>query len=227
MEFYVDIADLEQVKAVAAYYPIDGFTTNPAILSKSEQPLAAWMQDCRDYIGQTGLRLFVQVTSDRAEEMLAEAKKLRDWFGDHLNVKIPVTKEGIRAICLCREQEIPVTATVVHSEMQAIVAAKAGAAYVAPYVSHIDNIGADGIRCVEGMLEAFGRYGWETKVLAASFRTVDQIMRLAAIGCHAVTVTPQMFDALIAHPSTEKSVAGFAQAWRDRSGSRRVTDFLP
>ena len=226
MEFYVDIADLEQVKAVAAYYPIDGFTTNPALLTKIEEPLGEWMRAARAYIEQTGMRLFVQVTSDRADEMVSQAERLKDWFGERLIVKIPVTKEGFRAMSLCREKDIPVTATVVHSEMQAIVASKAGAAYVAPYVSHIDNIGADGIGCVEGMLEAFDRYGYPTKVLAASFRTVDQIMRLAKIGCHAVTITPQMFDALIAHPSTDVSVAGFAQTWADKYGSRAVTDFL-
>jgi fructose-6-phosphate aldolase 2 len=106
------------------------------------------------------------------------------------------------------------------------MAAKAGAAYVAPYISHIDNIGADGIRCVDEIVRAFDRSGYGCKVLGASFRTVEQVDKLAIVGCHAVTITPQTFDMLIAHPSTDVSMKGFDEAWRERFGDRHVTDFL-
>ena len=111
--------------------------------------------------------------------------------------------------------------------MQALVAAKAGADYVAPYVNHIDSLGADGIDCVAQMLAAFQNGGYPCKVLGASFRTVDQLQRLAVVGCQAVTILPEMFDALIAHPVTAESMAGFRAAWSETFGAQQIDDLLP
>ena len=106
------------------------------------------------------------------------------------------------------------------------MAAKAGADYIAPYLSPIDNIGADGVRCVDEIVKAFERAGTSCKVLGASFRTVEQVDKLAIVGCHAVTITPETFDMLIAHPSTDVSMTGFYKAWHDKYGDSQVTDFL-
>lgn len=227
MEFYVDIADIEEVRKVAEYYPIDGFTTNPNILTKSGKALEENLREYRDYIGETGCRLFVQVTAEEADEMAAQAILLREYFGSRLVVKLPAVKEGYKACRKCREFGIPVCITVVHSVLQALMAAKAGAEYAAPYVSHIDNIGADGIREVAEMVNAFERYHYSCKVLGASFRTADQIEKLAAAGCHAVTITPQFFDLLIEHPSTEVSLNGFHDVWEKTFGGIQITDALP
>lgn len=227
MEFYVDIADLNAVKKVAAYYPISGFTTNPKILTKAERPVTELMSEYRDYVEEKNLKIFFQVTGETAEEMFQQASALHDYFGNHFIVKIPAVKEGYQAVRLCKEAGIPVLVTVVHSMMQALMAAQAGADYVAPYVSHIDNIGADGIRCIEHMLQAFRQAGLNCKVLGASFRTVDQLERLAVIGCQAVTITPEMFDMLIAHPSTTESMADFRSAWKKTFGDQQISDLLP
>lgn len=117
--------------------------------------------------------------------------------------------------------------TVIHSMMQALVAAKAGADYVAPYISHIDNIGADGVGSVAEMVTAFQNGGYQCKVLGASFRTVDQLKGLAEVGCQAVTIRPEMFDALIAHPSTDNAMKGFRQAWAETFGTVQISDMLP
>lgn len=225
MEFFVDIAEIEDVKAVEEYFPIDGFTTNPNILTKTEKTLSQNFSEYKEYIEKTGYKLFVQVTADRAEDMLAQALKLREYFGENLVVKLPAVKEGYKALKLCKKEGLPVCVTVVHSLNQALLAAKAGADYIAPYVSHIDNIGADGIRCVAEMVEAFKEYGYGSKVLGASFRTAEQIERLAGVGCHAVTITPQFFDMLIAHPSTNESMYMFNKSWKDKFGDLQVTDF--
>ncbi|MBR3502980.1 MAG: transaldolase [Clostridia bacterium] len=227
MEFFVDSADLETVKAIAAVYPIDGFTTNPNILTQASRPLDGVFAAYRDYLRETGCRLFVQVTAKDAEGMTEQGLRLRAYFGDNLVVKLPATGEGYRALKVLKARGLAVCVTVIHSVMQALVAARAGADYAAPYISHIDNIGADGIRCAAEMVSAFARYGCPCKLLGASFRTVDQIERLAAVGCHAVTVAPAMFPMLIAHPSTDVSLAGFDAAWRGAFGDREVTDFLP
>ena len=227
MEYYVDIADIDTVRAVNEYFPIDGFTTNPNILTKTDRPLEALFAEYRAYIEETGQRIFVQVTAQRAEEMVSQAQKLYAYFGDQLVVKLPAIREGYRACRICKGLGMAVCITVVHSTMQALMAAKAGADYTAPYISHIDNIGADGIHCVDEIVKAFNRSGYACKVLGASFRTVEQVDKLAIVGCHAVTITPETFDMLIAHPSTDVSMTGFTKAWEDKYGSAQVTDFLP
>ena len=227
MEYYVDIADIDVVRAVNEYYPIDGFTTNPNILAQAKRPLPELFAEYRDYVRRTGQRVFVQVTAREAGAMVEQARRLRDYFGEHLVVKLPAVREGYRACKVCARDGIPTCVTVVHSTMQALMAARAGAAYVAPYISHIDNIGADGIRCVDEIVRAFDRAGSPCKVLGASFRTAEQVDKLAVVGCHAVTITPQTFDMLIAHPSTDVSMRGFEEAWRNAFGDREVIDFLP
>jgi len=227
MEFYVDIADIESVKRVNEYFPIDGFTTNPAILTRTDKPLGELFEAYRDFIRQTGQKLFVQVVAETAEQMVAQAEALDAYFGKRLVVKLPAVREGYKACKLIKARGMAVCVTVVHSTMQALVAARAGADYVAPYISHIDNIGADGVRCVDEIVKAFNRSGCACKVLGASFRTAEQVDKLAVVGCHAVTITPETFDMLIAHPSTDVSMRGFDAAWRDKYGDRTVTDFLP
>ena len=227
MEYYVDIADIAAVRAVNEYFPIDGFTTNPSILTRTDRPLDQLFAEYRDYVCETGQRVFVQVTANRAEEMLEQAVRLHDYFGEHLVVKLPAVREGYRACKLCKARGFAVCVTVVHSTMQALMAAKAGADYTAPYISHIDNIGADGVRCVDEIVRAFEKEGSACKVLGASFRTVEQVDKLAIVGCQAVTITPETFDMLIAHPSTDVSMKGFESAWRDKYGDRQITDYIP
>ena len=227
MEYYVDIADIETVRRVNEYFPIDGFTTNPNILARAGRPLPELFAEYRDYIRETNQRIFVQVTAAGAEGMTDQAIRLRDCFGDNLVVKLPAVREGYKALKALKARGMAVCVTVVHSTMQALLAAHAGADYAAPYISHIDNIGADGVRCVDEMVRAFDRAGSACKVRGASIRTVEQVDKLATVGCHAVTITPETFDMLIAHPSTDVSMRGFDRAWRDKFGEREITDFLP
>lgn len=227
MEYYVDIADIDAVRAVNEAFAIDGFTTNPNILTRTDRPLSELFSEYRDYIRQTGQTIFVQVTAGDAEGMVDQAKRLHAFFGDSLVVKLPAIREGYKACKRCKALGFRVCVTVVHSTMQALMAAKAGADYAAPYISHIDNIGADGVHCVDEIVKAFDRAGAACKVLGASFRTVEQVDKLAIVGCHAVTITPETFDMLIAHPSTDVSMRGFNKAWREKYGDKQVTDFLP
>ena len=227
MELFVDIADLDEVKKVAHTYPIDGFTTNPSILSAAKRPVEEMMKEYRDFVMENHLRIFFQVTGATAEEMIAEAKKLSLYFGENLVVKLPAVVEGYRAIRPCKQAGINICVTVIHSTMQAFTAAKAGADYVAPYVSHIDNLGAQGVKVIREMLSIMRVYGYPCKVLGASFRTVEQIKDLAVAGCNAVTITPEMFDRLIAHPSTSESMEMFNRTWFDKFGRKEITDLLP
>lgn len=226
MDFYVDSSDLEAIKSVAEYYPINGFTTNPNILTQSTRTITEVLKELRDYSKSENLKIFIQVTSQTAEDMYLQSKHCRSFFGNNLIVKIPAVKEGYKAIRMCHEAGIPVLCTVVHSMTQALMAAKAGAEYVAPYISHIDNIGADGVAAVRDMITVFRESGYHCKVLGASFRNVDQIKRLALVGCQAVTLPPLFFDMLIKHPSTNESMKGFNDVWKANFGEREIDDFL-
>lgn len=227
MELYVDTADIDVIKKIAQYFPIDGFTTNPKIFTQAKQSIPVLMAEYKKYADENHVMVFVQVTGSTAIEMFEQAKMLHNYFGERFVVKIPAVKEGYQAVRLCKQAGIPVAVTVVHSMMQALVAAKAGADYVAPYVSHIDNMGADGVGCVAEMVTAFRNGEYPCKVLGASFRTVDQIKNLSVCGCQAVTIAPALFDALIAHPATTESVKDFDKVWSETFGDKQVTDLLP
>ena len=227
MKFFVDTWDIEAVRRVNEFFPIEGFTTNPNILTRSPRPVEALMPEYRAYVRETGQTLFVQVTAQNAEGMFDQAERLRDYFGNGLVVKLPATREGYKACLACKARNMRVCVTVVHSAMQGVMAAEAGADYVAPYITHIDNIGADGAQCVDEMVKAFAKAGQSCQVLGASFRTVKQLEQLVLVGCHAVTITPEMFDVLIAHASTDDSLRMFEAAWKNAFGERQITDFLP
>ena len=227
MEFYVDHWDIDKIKEVAEYYPIDGFTTNPKILSRSNRPVEDSLKEYKEFVDEKNLIAFFQVTAEKAEDMFAQAKHYQAYFGERLVMKIPAIKEGYKAVAFCKKEGIKTCVTVVHSMPQALLAAKAGASYVAPYVTHIDNIGADGVKTIEDMVKAFENGHYPCKVLGASFRTVDQIERLAVVGCQAVTITPEMFDSLIAHASTSESMVGFRKSWRETFGEKEIDSFLP
>lgn len=226
MELYVDAAKLETIQAIGEVYPIDGFTTNPKILATADGDVREQMQQYRTYVQKANRRVFMQVTASRAEDMAAQAEKMSAYFGPRFVVKLPAVKEGYRAIALCKEKGIDVCITVVHAAMQGIIAAKAGADYVAPYISHIDNHSGDGVRCVSDMLDAFQHMQSSCKVLGASFRTVAQIRQLAVVGCDAVTLAPDLFDALIAHPATLASMQGFECAWIQTFGTQHADDLI-
>lgn len=227
MEFYADTGDLNAIRAIAEVYPIRGFTTNPTILAAQGDGVPALMSQYRDFVREKGLRIFFQTTGHTADEMVAQAKALHSYFGEHFVVKIPAIREGYKATRACVEAGISVLITAVHTVMQAVMAAEAGAEFVAPYVNRIDNMGADGVGTVAQMVIAFEHGGYDCKILGASFRTVDQIQRLAVAGCPCVTLKPELFDQLIAHPGTDAAMGDFDRIWERTYGGRSIADLLP
>mgnify|MGYP000910974114 CR=1 FL=1 len=226
MEFLADSADVQAIGKVMETIPLDGITTNPSILAKSPDDLAETMKQLKDLTAR-GLMLHVQVTAPDCAGMLDQAKKLAGYFGKSLYVKIPVTGEGVRAMRLCKSAGLRVTATAVFSPMQAVVAAKAGADYIAPYVNRIDNITADGVHAVAVMADLLKKQGYPARILAASFKNVQQMLGVAACGCDSLTASPELLEKLIFHPYTDLSCLDFGADWKKRFGSRQITDFIP
>ncbi len=209
MLFLADSANLDELRKLFAYFPIEGVTTNPSLLSSEGIPLSKILPQLIEFVGEK--MLHVQLISSTAEQMVAEAVKYKSFFGegDNFYAKVPVTEEGYKAMPLLKKKGIKITATAVFSHMQAIVAARAGANYVAPYVSRLDNISSHGIEVVRNIVQSFNDFKMPTKVLAASFKTVDQVHRAVLAGCYAVTVNFEILEKLRSHPLTDMSVESF------------------
>ena len=161
--------------------------------------------------------IHVQVLSNTTEEMVKEARKYKEYFGfeDNYYAKIPVTIEGFKAMRILKDGGINITATAIFTQQQALVASKSGADFVAPYVSRLDNISSHGIEVVSDIVKNTKEFNLPTKVLAASFKTVDQIHRVSMVGAHSATINPELLHQLVKHPMTDISVTQFEVDGKD------------
>ncbi|MCL3781775.1 fructose-6-phosphate aldolase [Prolixibacteraceae bacterium JC049] len=209
MIYLADTANLEALKKLYEFFPLEGVTTNPTILSQSNLPLSKALIELRDIV-EDGM-LHVQVLSNKAEDMVREAKKYKQFLGidEAYFAKIPVTPEGFKAMSMLKCEGINVTATAIFTQQQALVASRAGADFVAPYVSRLDNISSHGIEVVGDIVQNIEDFELDTHVLAASFKTVDQIHRVSMCGAQSATISPELLHQLISHPMTDISVAQF------------------
>ncbi|WED28855.1 fructose-6-phosphate aldolase [Vibrio sp. DW001] len=225
MIYFLDTANLDDIKRAVDLYPLAGVTTNPTIISKENKPLKEIILNIREIIGSDRL-LHVQVMGKTAEVMLQEAEALRAFDSD-LYIKVPVTPQGIKAIKLMAEKAIPVTATAILTPQQALMAAVAGAEFLAPYVNRLDNICTDGIQVVAEIAQLLKTHNLSAKVLAASFKNVQQVHGVAKVGGQSATIAPDVFDLLLNHPLTDSGVAGFTADWESVYGEgQTVLDVL-
>ena len=217
----IDSADIKKAREIEKYYTIAGITTNPTILSKIEGPLEDKLKELKEFT-YGKYEVHIQTTESEVEKIVEEAKKLRDYFGESFYIKIPVTKAGLEAIKLCSKENIRVTATAILTAMQALAAAKNGANYVAPYVNRMENVGQD---AKEAILEISNLLiDYPTEILAASFKNVKQVQDILRCGAEAVTIAPEIIEASIWHPYTDKSVFDFEKDWGNRFGDKKIVD---
>jgi len=225
MIYIIDTANLEKIRECMEYYPIDGVTTNPTIISKENTGFLPLIKSIRELIGPDK-QLHIQATESTAEGMVKEAVALQEAVGGNFYVKIPVTREGLKATAILHKMGIKVTETAIFTQQQALMAATAGADFVAPYVNRLDNIVCDGCYVVEEIVTLFKEHDLKTQVLAASFKNPEQVHKVALCGGHAVTVAPEIFPALINHPLTDKAVSDFMNDWSGVYGDKTVLDLL-
>lgn len=217
----IDSADIKKAREIERYYTIAGITTNPTILSKIEGSLENKLKELKEFT-YGKYEVHVQTTESEVEKIVEEAKKLRDYFGESFYIKTPVTKSGLEAIKLCSKEDIRVTATAILTPMQALAAAKNGANYVAPYVNRMENVGQD---AKEAILEISNLLiDYPTEILAASFKNVKQVQDILRCGAEAVTIAPEIIEASIWHPYTDKSVFDFEKDWGNRFGDKKIVD---
>ncbi|PSW06565.1 fructose-6-phosphate aldolase [Photobacterium lipolyticum] len=216
MIYMLDTANLAAIAKAVDLYPLAGVTTNPSIIAKENRPLREILLDIREIIGQERM-LHAQVMGKTAPVMVQEASALRN-IDENLIIKVPVTAEGMKAIRLLAADGVRVTATAILTPQQALMAAVAGAEFLAPYVNRLDNICGDGVKVTEEIVQLLDRYNLNSKVLAASFKNVQQVHDVAKVGAQSITVAPDVFDLLIQHPLTDSGVAGFVGDWESVYG---------
>ena len=224
MIYILDTANLEAIKHCNEFYPLAGVTTNPSIIARAKADFWPLVKEIRAIIGKDKM-LHVQTTQTTAEKIVEEAKLLKKELGGEFFVKIPIGEEGLKATMMLKKLNIGVTMTAIFTPTQALMAAMAGADFVAPYVNRLDNIIGDGCGVVAEIVNQLELYGSDCKVLAASFKNAEQVHKCAMVGCHSVTVTDDIMKALISHPMTDAAVAGFDKDWNGAYGDKTILDF--
>lgn len=222
MLYLLDTANIEEIKRAFDLYPMSGVTTNPTIISKENRNFIEVLEDIRNIIGKDKM-LHIQAVSTKAEEIVKEAEYLKEAIGGNLYIKVPVIPEGIKAMKILKEKRIKITATAIFTAEQALMAAIAGAEFTAPYVNRIDNISGDGVDVVAQIVKLFELHNLDAKVLAASFKNVQQVHKIALTGAQSVTVNAEIMYKLLEHPLTDWSVDQFIKDWEKVYGEGKVT----
>ncbi len=225
MKLLLDTANLEDIRYFNEYFPIVGVTTNPTILSREGGDIVAHLREIRKIIGDDK-ELHVQVTERTYEGIIEEAKAIVYLLGNNTYVKIPATDVGIKATRYLSSKGYSITMTAILSPSQAMLASNAGAAYVAPYVSRLENICDDGIEIVSEIQKMFNVSKTETQIIAASFKTVRQVLNVALAGAGAATVCSEVMTNLLNHSTTDTSIAGFYADWKKSFGNSTLKDLI-
>ena len=205
MKFFVDTADIKQIEDLIPTGFVDGVTTNPSLIAKQGQDLSQTIKSICSIVN-------AEVTATNFEKMLEEGKYLAS-LANNIAVKVPLTVDGLKTCKKLREQGIMVNVTLCFSAAQAILAAKAGATFISPFVGRLDDIGQNGMHLIEEIVLIYENYGFETEVLVASVRTTQHVIDAAIIGAQVVTVPPKIIHELYKHELTDKGLKAFLDDW--------------
>lgn len=208
MKLLIDDADVAAIRRLCDTYPIDGVTTNPSILAAAGRAPFEVLHEIRDIIGPER-DLHAQVVATDAAGMVADARRIVEELGDNTYPKVPSTPEGFKAMRLLADEGIRSTATAIYTPMQGVLAAKAGAAFAAPYVNRIDNMGFDGVEVAREIEQAFLVQGLDCEVLAASFKNSQQVLELLLGGVTVVTCSPAVIDGFVKNAAITAAVDVF------------------
>jgi transaldolase len=210
VKFFVDTANIEEIKKAKELGLLDGVTTNPTLVAKEKREFRGLIQEiCHIADGPVN----AEVVSTESEGMIAEAKELVK-IAENIVVKIPLIKEGLKAVKRLSSDGIKTNVTLCFSPVQALMAAKAGAAYISPFVGRLDDISNRGMELVEQIVTIYGNYGYETEVIVASIRNPVHVLDAALMGADIATMPYKVMEQLISHPLTDIGLEKFLADWR-------------
>lgn len=210
MKLLIDDANIDAIKRLYEFYPIDGVTTNPTILAKSGRQPYDVLREIRSFIGKDA-DLHVQAVAKTADGMVEDAHVILKNLGDNTLVKIPCVPEGFKAMKALRKEGIRLTGTAIYTPLQAYLAAQCGAEYTAPYINRIDNMGYDGVGVAKKIQDIFNINKLSTSILAASFKNSQQVLELCAYGIGAATASPDVIDGMVKNIAITSAVDAFVK----------------
>ena len=209
MNLFLDTTDIAVLKTLAATGLVDGVTTNPTLIAKSGRPMLEVIAEICDLVEGP---VSAEVAAMDVDGMLAEGRKLAS-IAPNVVVKVPLTKDGLIATQVFAGEGIQTNVTLCFSSGQAMLAAKAGATYVSPFVGRLDDTGQDGMQLIHDIRAIFDNYAFDTEILAASLRTPEHVQAAAIAGADCATIPPAVFEALFKHPLTEQGLELFMADW--------------
>ncbi|HEX7049849.1 MAG TPA: fructose-6-phosphate aldolase [Longimicrobiales bacterium] len=220
MQIFLDSADLSEIRRAVDAGLIDGMTTNPTLLARAAgeegDPREILAEICRLVDGP----ISAEVVATSVDDMVREGRELAA-IADNIVVKVPLTEDGLLACRRLRADDIPVNVTLCFSANQALLAAKADATYISPFVGRLDDIGASGMELIRQVVQIYENYDFETQVLVASVRSPEHVLEAALIGAHVATVPAKVLHQLVQHPLTDKGLDGFLADWSKLPQGRR------
>lgn len=209
MKFFADTAEIDEIIALAETGMVDGVTTNPSLILKSGRDI---LEVTREICSIVDGPVSAEVVSLKADEMIAEGRKLAK-IADNIAIKVPLTWDGLKACKVLTGEGNMVNVTLCFSANQALLAGKAGATFISPFIGRLDDINLDGLELIADIRTIYDNYGFETQILAASARTVNHISECAIIGADVVTAPPSVINKLADHVLTDKGLEAFMKDW--------------
>ncbi|MEY3307730.1 MAG: fructose-6-phosphate aldolase [Pseudomonadota bacterium] len=209
MKFFVDTADVQAIAELNDLGMVDGVTTNPSLILKSGRDI---VEVTREICALVSGPVSAEVVALKADEMIAEGRKLAD-IAPNIVVKVPLTWDGLKTCKVLSGDGLKVNVTLCFSANQALIAAKAGATYISPFIGRLDDINMDGLELISDIRIIYDNYDYRTEILAASIRSANHVSQCALIGADVVTAPPAVIKALASHPLTDKGLEQFMADW--------------
>lgn len=210
MKFFVDTADVNEIRELNDLGFLDGVTTNPSLIMKAGRDIKEVTKEICDMVDGP---VSSEVTATEYDKMMKEADVLSQ-IADNICIKVPLTLDGLKACRALTDDGRMVNVTLCFSATQALLAAKAGATFISPFIGRIDDMGVDGMELIAEIRTIYDNYGFDTEILAASIRTVNHVKQAALIGADVATVPPATLKALVKHPLTDKGLEAFLADWK-------------
>ena len=209
MKFFLDTANIDEIKRINDLGLCDGVTTNPSIIKKEGKDFETVVKEIAELVDGP---VSAEVTSYTYHEMVEEARKLAAWK-ENIVVKIPMTEDGLKAINTLSKEGIKTNCTLIFSVSQGIMAMKAGATYISPFMGRIDDMGESGKKLIENLRRIIDIYGYESEIIAASIRHINHLEQAALAGSHIATIPGSIFEKLWTHPLTTSGIESFKKDW--------------
>ncbi len=209
MKFFIDTANVDAIRKAHERGMVDGVTTNPSLVAKEGRDFREVIDEIASFVKGP---ISLEVVSEDAEGMLKEARELNGWI-ENAAIKIPLTWEGLKATKICAEEGIKTNVTLCFSANQALLAAKAGASFVSPFIGRLDDIGHTGMQLISDIADIYSNYGYATEIIVASIRHPLHVFEAAQLGADIATIPPSVLDKMVNHPLTDIGIKKFLADW--------------